>query len=87
MATKVIKHNGKDVQGTVVNYDIVAENWQVYDLADGSTMRVKNTLVEVVRVNSEHNANGDPVYACTFNTIVNFLNIPDHLKKPAGGAK
>jgi hypothetical protein len=82
MATKVIKFNGKDVPGTVVNFDIIAENWQVYDLADGSTMRMKHTLVEVLRLNSEHNPNGDPIYICQHNTIINTSNIPEHFKIP-----
>jgi hypothetical protein len=82
VTTKTVKFNGKDVQATVVNFDPIAEAWHVYDLADGSTMRIKHTLVEVVRLNSEHTPNGDPIYQYVCNTITTFQNIPEHFKKP-----
>lgn len=81
--TKTVKWQGREVQGTVVGFEILKEDWRVYDLQDGSILRVKNNLIEVCRLNGEHAPNGDPVYVLSGQAeLCTITNVPEHLKKP-----
>jgi hypothetical protein len=83
MSSKTIKWQGKDVQATIVGFEILKEDWRVYDLQDGSILRVKNNLIEVCRLNSEHSPDGNPVYVLTGQAeLCTITSVPEHLKKP-----
>lgn len=59
---RTVDFQGRKVQGAEVGFDTMREEWNEYALRDGSTIKVKTVLTSVVRLNGEHDPQGDPVY-------------------------
>jgi hypothetical protein len=78
---RTVDFQGRRVQGTEVGFDTIREEWNEYALRDGTTIKVKTVLTNVVRLNGEHDPQGDPVYVVKSNNQVVCVEIPDHLRK------
>lgn len=57
------------------------ENWSVYRLADGSTLRIKPVMITVFRAEGQHGPAGEPVYTMK-STIITDVRVPTSLNKP-----
>ena len=79
---KLYPYNGTEVEGEPVAFTTPEENWTTYDLADGSKLKVRIVLLEVVRLNAYH-PNGEPVYLFNAQQVVGLTPEPG-LKKKAG---
>lgn len=65
--------------GTPVNVGDSNEKWSVFELEDGSKVRVKTSVISAVRLN-KFDEQGNPVYV--FNLNPSMVIIPDEsLKK------
>ena len=51
------------------------ENWSLYRLADGTTLRVKPVMIAVFRSDDQHTAEGEPVYNMK-STIITDVRVP-----------
>lgn len=78
---KTFEYQGRKVQGQSVEFTARSENWQQYELEDGSQLKVKIVLLDVVRLD-EYGDNGDPVYQFTAQQLIG-IQAPDALKKKA----
>jgi len=79
---------GVDLQGKIdlsdgeeVDFENKKEEWNIYKLADGSTLKVKLVLVNVVRSRDNYDSLGNPIYGITSQNIVKVLNAPKELKR------
>ena len=68
------------VAGTLVDFETMREEYNSYKLSDGSTVRMKTVVTNIIRTD-EFTLTGEPIY------IVNSQNVlvadgPDELKKP-----
>ena len=79
---KVFKFQGRDVPGHQVDFEARAEVWSNYSLEDGTQLKLKTVLLEVIRLD-EYNAAGDPIYMFSAHQIVS-VTVPDELKKTQG---
>ncbi len=77
---KTVEYQGRKVQGQSVDFTAKSENWQQYELEDGSQVKMKVVLLDVIRLVDEYNKNGDPVYQFSAQQIIG-MTIPDELKK------
>jgi hypothetical protein len=77
---KVVDYQGKKVTGEIVDFESSPENFNNYALADGTNIKIKTVLLEVVRIVDEYGPNGDPVYLFTAQQIIN-VNSPEKLKQ------
>ena len=77
---KTIEYQGRKVEGEVLEFDAKSEVWNQYALEDGTSMKMKLVLLEVIRVLNEFSPNGDPVYQFSAQQIVGITS-PDNLKK------
>jgi len=75
------KDQDQDIEATVVSFDVKEEPWSSYHLSDGSTIRLKTVVTEVLRAEGVHSDNGDPLYVVNTKHMVTLLNTPDHLRK------
>lgn len=57
------------------------ERWNEYQLADGTTMRVKSVVIAVFRENTEKSAEGEPVYSMK-STLITDVRGPAPPVKP-----
>lgn len=69
----------KLLKGIKLDFSVEREDWNVYRLEDGTTLKVKLVLVDVIRT-PEHNPLGEPIYQILSQNIVKALNVPDELK-------
>lgn len=52
-----------------MRYSIISEEWNEYVLEDGTTVRIKSSVVEITRSN-KYDRNGDPIYVANTNQIL-----------------
>ena len=70
-------------KGEEVDFESQKEEWNTYKLADGSTLKVKLVLVNVVRSPTKFDPLGKPIYGITSQNILRVIDVPDKLmKKP-----
>ena len=76
---KLFDFQGRKVQGQSIEFEPKAEPWGQYALEDGTELKVKVVLCEVVRLD-EFNDKGDPVYQFGFQQIIGAV-VPEALKR------
>lgn len=67
------------VGSTTLDFNEIEENWNTYNLSDGTTLKVKLVLRGVKRLN-KYEPDGNPIYVINSINVVRALNIPDELK-------
>jgi hypothetical protein len=78
---KIVEYNGKKYEGEIVDFEAPPENFNTYKFNDGTTLKLKTSLVEVVRIPNEYGPTGDPIYVFTAQQLAN-ITAPEHLKQP-----
>ena len=80
--TKVqLAPGGPMVDGVEVPVDESTEKWSEYKLEDGTTLRLKQVVMEVVRATGQYDAEGNPMYAVKAQPVLSIVDIPDKLKR------
>jgi hypothetical protein len=67
-------------EGTNVDFVEEEENWNVYKLEDGTTLKVKLVLRGVKRL-ERFEPDGSPIYLINSLNVVRTVNVPSELKK------
>lgn len=87
MAKKAVKAKGKTRKsGRKVGAPIpvsvtnAEENWNIYKLSDGTTLRARTIMFDIARQHNKFDRNGDPVYEIKGATIYD-INAPPKLRK------
>ena len=77
------QHEGREVEGESVPFTTgPGEQWNLYTLEDGSQMKMKLILMDVIRLDA-YSPTGDPVYQFVAQQVVNIIPNPA-LKKKVG---
>jgi hypothetical protein len=74
-----IVYQGQEVWGEDVEFETDHEAWNTYVLHDGTTLKMKAVVSEVVRLDV-YNPGGDPVYLIKSTNVVTAI-VPENLKK------
>ncbi len=69
----------REVEGTQVDFEGIAEPWATYKLSDGSALKVRTIVTAVLRLEGEYDAAGNPVYTVSSQTVVQ-VNAPKNLR-------
>jgi hypothetical protein len=77
---KIPGPDGKLIDATPVNFQIGVEPFSEYVLEDGSLLRLKPVMVEVLRVDGIYDGEGNPVYVSRTQNVV-VVNAPEALKR------
>ncbi len=80
MAKRKITLGDREFMAEEIPFETDRENWNTYILQDGTTLKLKTVLAEVLRVEGQHTPNGDPLYVINASNIVS-TNSPESLKK------
>ncbi len=75
-----INFNGQMHDATIVDFEADKESFSTYILLDGTSLKIKAVLTEVLRIEGAYQPNGDPVYAVTAAQIV-AVNAPESLRR------
>lgn len=63
-----------------VDFETAKEYWNTYVLHDGTELKLKTILAEVLRVDGQYAPNGEPLYVVNASTVVN-THSPDNLRR------
>ena len=72
---------GPFVDGVEVAVESSSEKWNEYTLQDGTKIRLKPILIEVIRVNDHYDHEGNPLYIAKAQTVVNIAEVDERLKR------
>lgn len=75
-----VQYQGKEVEATPVSATSTSEQWNQYLIDDGSMIRTKLVATEFVRIDGEHDADGNPVYLIKWTTVVS-VESPEELRR------
>ena len=87
MATRRAKHpkTGEIVDAVVVEIDEISDRPVKIILDDGSTLRLKTDVIEVVRFEGSWDEEGNPLYSVKSASFMTVLESSEQLKqRPAG---
>jgi hypothetical protein len=77
---KIPRPDGTTVEATIVPFRGDVEHWNEYLLDDGTVVRMKAVVTEVLRIDGRYDREGNPVYAVN-STNITHISAPEHLKK------
>jgi GTP:adenosylcobinamide-phosphate guanylyltransferase len=70
----------KDIaEAADIDFKEQEEQWNIYKLSDGTTLKVKLVLTGVKRLN-KYSEDGEPIYLIRSNNVVRTVNTPQELK-------
>ena len=65
-----IPYKGQEVDGDDVSFSIIKEDWNTYQLHDGTEIRVRLIVQEVIKIPGEVDEQGRPVYVIRSNNVL-----------------
>ena len=68
-------------EGEPVDFEVVKEEWNEYKLTDGSTLKIKLVLTGVMRLSSQYDPVGNPVYVISSQNAVWVIDVPPSLRR------
>ena len=80
--TKVpLQGTNQMVEGVEVPVDELNEKWSEFKLEDGTTFKIKMTVVSAVRVDGQFDALGNPMYVMNMTPVMALVDVPDRLRR------
>jgi len=67
------------VEATDVDFESADEEWREYELADGTTLKVKTIVNKVLRIEDHPDQLGQPMYHIGTQNIVRTSEVPEDL--------
>jgi hypothetical protein len=72
--------DGSAIEGEIISVNSSSEHWNQYLLEDGTVMKLKCVLMDVLRSDSVFDNDGNPMYVVKTQNVVT-VDVPDKLKK------
>jgi len=76
-----LPYEGREVEAVDVDFKVIREDWNEYQLSDGTELRMRLVVSNVFLLPEEYDPEGNPVYVVKSGNIL-VVRSPDHLKKP-----
>ena len=65
-----VPYKGQNVDGDDVSFTVVKEDWNTYQLHDGTEIRVRLIVQQVIKIPGEIDEQGNPVYVVRSNNVL-----------------
>jgi len=75
-----LTYQGREIDAVEVDFKVLKEDWNEYDLADGTRVKVKYVASNMVRLINEYDNDGDPIYLVKSSNVL-ALSVPENLKR------
>ena len=75
-----IDFQGQQVDATEVEFQTRKEDWNEYQLMDGSVIKMKLIVGSIFRVPEKYDDEGNPIYVVRSKNVL-MVRSPDNLKK------
>ena len=82
MAKRKVYLGGQEFMADEVEFEAESEKWNTYILHDGTQLKLKAVLAEVLRVEGQFTPTGEPLYTVNASIVLS-TNSPDGLRKKA----
>ncbi|MFH1596100.1 MAG: hypothetical protein ABIG94_07000 [Pseudomonadota bacterium] len=76
-----ISYAGREVEATEVDFKPIKEDWNEYQVSDGTTIRIKVVVTNVFRLD-EFDQDLNPIYVTKSANVLS-SSVPEHLKRGA----
>jgi hypothetical protein len=77
-----VTYQGTQIETVEVDFKVVKEDWNEYELADGTKIRMKAVTSLINRAIDLFDSDGDPLYLVKSSNVL-ALSVPENLKKGA----
>jgi hypothetical protein len=85
MAQRKINLGGKEYAAEIIEFETEREGWNSYILHDGTMLKLKAVVSDIIRVEGAYAPNGDPLYMVQSSNIVT-TTVPESLKRANPGS-
>ena len=75
-----VPFKGREVDASEVDFQTRKEDWNEYQLMDGSFIRMKLVVGDIFKVAGEYDDEGNPIYIVRSKNVL-MVRSPDNLKK------
>ena len=75
---KVQGPSGKLVDAVQVDFETSVEPWTAYMLSDGSTIKIRTSIKNVMRLEGEFDNGGNPVYMVSTDVVMRVVKSKMH---------
>ncbi len=83
---KQVPYQGRQSRGILIEIEESTDRWSEAKLQDGSRIRLKAVITEVVRLDGQYDKEGAPVYSVKSTNVVT-VDAPEELYKQNQGSK
>lgn len=77
---KKIQGPAGDIEATEVGFRTSGENWNEYLADDGSVIRIKLVVTEILRIDGQYDQDGNPAYLIKSSNVT-AVSAPDELRR------
>jgi hypothetical protein len=72
---------GREVEVIEMPFQTGSEHWNEYLVNDASVIRLKTVVTDILKVDGEYDANGNPVYLVRSSQVIS-ISPSDRARKP-----
>jgi len=76
-----VPYLGKMVWGTEVGVDETIDRASEVQLADGTRLRLKQSVISAIRLDDEFDPEGNPLYVLNAAPVMTLVHAPENLKR------
>ena len=77
-----VTYQGREIETVEVEFKVIKEDWNEYELADGTRIKMKAVTSIITRAIEEFDSDGNPLYLVKSSNVI-ALSVPEKLKKGA----
>ena len=77
---KIPTPDGREVDAVFMPFQQGAEHWNEYLVDDGTVVRIKLVVTEILKVEGEYDQQGNPIYVVQSTSVMS-VNAPENLMK------
>ncbi len=77
---KIRLPNGREVEAEQVDFEVVREDWNEYKLEDGTVLKFKAIVTDIIRTEEYDPSTGNPIYHVRSTNILR-VKVPEHLRR------
>jgi hypothetical protein len=71
---------GREVEATIMPFQTGGEHFNEYLVEDGTVVKLKLVVTEILRLDDEYDAEGNPIYV-VISANVPYVSAPDELRQ------
>lgn len=75
-----VNFQGKQVDGVELDFKARKEEWNEYEVSDGTIIRMKLVATNIVRLENQYDRDGNPIYTVKSSNVLG-ITAPENLMK------